>query len=255
MGVVASHPYGEIAIAGFLLAVVVFLNTTVATEIISQVDDKPEPRMKDTLWISAGQVISACLGAVPMSGSPPSTLAAMRSGGVINGMTLRVFAVLVLLFYALGFMAWVPQSAMIGLLIFEASCMYDRSSSLGIWRFLAMPRARRAMSALQREDLLIVALVTLMGVFVNMVAALLAGMILGLVLFAKRNANSPIKDVRTAQTLRSNCERSWQDTQWLDQHGARIQCVRLQGALYFGVAAYVASRVECLAAACAVAGD
>ena len=226
----------EVAIAGFLLAVVVFLNTTVATEIISQVDDKPEPRMKDTLCISAGQVVSACLGAVPMSGSPASTLAAMRSGGEINGLTLRVFAVLVLLFYALGFMAWVPQSAMIGLLIFEASCMYDRSSSLGIWRFLAMPSARRAMGGLQREDLLIVALVTLLGVFVNMVAALLAGMIMGLVLFAKRNANSPIKDVRTAQTLRSNCERSWQDTQWLDLHGVQIQCVRLQGALYFGVA-------------------
>ena len=226
----------EVAVTAFLLAVVIFLNTNVAAEIISQVDDKPEPRMKDTLWISAGQVISACLGAVPMSGSPASTLAAMRSGGEINGTILRLFAVLVLLFYAMGFMAWVPQSAMIGLLIFEASCMYDRSSSLGIWRFLAMRRARLAMSALQREDLLIVALVTLMGIFVNMVAALLAGMILGLVLFAKRNAKSPIKDVRTAQTLRSNCERSWQDTQWLDQHGARIQCVRLQGALYFGVA-------------------
>ena len=236
----------EVAIAGFLLAVVVFLNTTVATEIISQVDDKPEPRMKDTLLISAGQVISACLGAVPMSGSPASTLAAMRSGGEINGMTLRVFAVLVILFYALGFMAWVPQSAMIGLLIFEASCMYDRSSSLGIWRFLAMPSARRAMGGLQREDLLIVALVTLLGVFVNMVAALLAGMIMGLVLFAKRNANNPIKDVRTAQTLRSNCERSWQDTQWLDQQGARIQCVRLQGALYFGVARTLRAELNAL---------
>ncbi len=236
----------EVAITGFLLAIVVFINTNVAAEIISQVDDKPEPRMKDTLLISAGQVISACLGAVPMSGSPASTLAAMRSGGEIDGTILRQFAVLVLLFYALGFMAWVPQSAMIGLLIFEASCMYDRSSSLGIWRFLAIPRARRAMGALQREDLLIVALVTLMGVFVNMVAALLAGMILGLVMFAKHNAKSPIKDVRTAQTLRSNCERSWQDTQWLDQHGARIQCVRLQGALYFGVARTLRAELNAL---------
>jgi sulfate permease, SulP family len=236
----------ELAITGFLLAVVIFLNTNVAAEIISQVDDKPEPRMKDTLWISAGQVISACMGAVPMSGSPASTLAAMRSGGEITGTILRLFAVLVLLFYALGFMAWVPQSAMIGLLIFEASCMYDRSSSLGIWEFLTMPRARRAMSALQREDLLIVVLVTLMGVFANMVAALLAGMILGLVLFAKRNAKSPIKDVRTAQTLRSNCERSWQDTQWLDQQGARIQCVRLQGALYFGVARTLRAELNAL---------
>jgi sulfate permease, SulP family len=85
-----------------------------------------------------------------------------------------------------------------------------------------------------------------MGVFVNMVAALLGGMILGLVLFAKRNANSPIKDVRTAQTLRSNCERSWQDTQWLDQHGARIQCVRLQGALYFGVARTLRAELNAL---------
>jgi sulfate permease, SulP family len=236
----------DVALYGLLLAVVIFLNTNVAAEIISQVDDKPEPRMKDNLWISAGQIISACLGAMPMSGSPASTLAAMRSGGEIDGVILRLFAVSVIVFYSLGFMAWVPQAAMIGLLIFEAVCMYDRSSCQGIWRFIAVPHARRAMDALQREDLLIVALVTLMGVFVNMVAALLGGMILGLVLFAKRNAKSAIKDVRTAQTLRSNCERSWQDTQWLDQHGTRIQCVRLQGALYFGVARTLRAELNAL---------
>jgi anti-anti-sigma regulatory factor len=89
-------------------------------------------------------------------------------------------------------------------------------------------------------------LVTLAGAFVNMVAALLLGMLLGLALFAKRNGKSPIKDVHDGRAWRSNCMYSTTDTHVLSQQGARIQCVRLQGALYFGVARTLRIELEAL---------
>jgi sulfate permease, SulP family len=226
----------DLLISGFLLAVVVFLNTAVASEMITQIDDKPEPALGDTLWLSLGQILSACLGSLPISGAPAASMAAMRTGGVLEASAIRLFCVLTVALYALSLMAWLPQTGMIGLLLFEASCLFDRSSMAGMGRYWFSSKARKAMSVLQREDLLTVALVTLIGVVVNMVAALLAGMVLGLVLFVKRNEKNVIKDVRTVQSLRSNCERSWRDTKWLDDYGDRIQCVRLQGALYFGIA-------------------
>jgi sulfate permease, SulP family len=238
--------FSELLISGFLLAVVVFLNTVVASEVITQMDDKPEPSLGDTLRLSAGQIVSACLGSVPISGAPAASMAAMRTGGVLDAKAIWVFCVLAVVLYALSLMAWLPQTGMIGLLLFEASCLFDRRSVVGMGRYWFSSKARKAMSTLQREDLLTVALVTLIGVLFNMVAALLAGMVLGLVLFAKRNEKSVIKDVRTVQSMRSNCERSWRDTKWLDDHGDRIQCVRLQGALYFGIARTLRAELSAL---------
>jgi sulfate permease, SulP family len=236
----------DLLIAGFLLAVVVFLNTVVAAEVVTQVDDKPEPTKRDTFRSAAGQILSACLGSVPISGAPAASLAAMRTGGVLDPKAIRLFCLFVLVFYVLGLLAWLPQAAMIGLLLFEASCLFDRNSVVGMGHLWLSAKRRRAMSVLQREDLLTVALVTLFGVLLNMVAALVAGMVLGLVLFAKRNGKTAIRDIRTAQSLRSNVARSTRDINWLAREGNNIKCVRLQGALYFGIARSLGAELSAL---------
>lgn len=236
----------ELISSGFSLAVVVFLNTVVAAEIISQVDDKPEPTARETLRLAAGQILSACCGSVPMSGAPAASSAAMRTGGELEPQAIRLFCALVIVSYLLGLIAWLPQAAMIGFLIFEASCLFDRSSVAGMGRYLLSQKARHAMSVLQREDLLTVALVTMIGVLFNMVAALVAGTVLGLVLFAKRNGKTVIKDIRSAQSLRSNVARSSHDMKWLASEGDCIKCVRLQGALYFGIARSLRAELSAL---------
>ena len=233
------------AVASALLAVVVFLNTITGVETVSQVDDKPLPKLRQTLLLSVGKIISACLGSLPMSGSPAPTLAALRTGG-LTPWTLLVFSMLALLFYALGLLAWTPRAAIIGLLLFVALGLVDQPSAKLAWRYLFQPRARQTLSVMQREDLLTIALVTLLGAAVNMVAALLVGMVLGLVLFAKHNGKSPIKDVHDGRSWRSNCARSSVDTALLVQHGQRILCLRLQGALYFGVARSLRAELEAL---------
>ena len=85
-----------------------------------------------------------------------------------------------------------PSAAIIGLLLFVALILVDQPSVQLAWRYVLQPHARQATSAMQREDLLIVVLVTALGAMANMVVALMAGMVLGLVLFAKRNGKSPI---------------------------------------------------------------
>ena len=233
------------AVASILLGVVVFLNTITVVETISQVDDKPLPDTRQVMLLSAGKIASACLGSVPMSGASTPALVTMRTGGLTPG-SLIVFSILALLFYGLDFLAWVPSAAIIGLLLFLVRDLVDLPSVQLAWRYFFQPRARQTMGAMQREDLLIVVLVTLLGAMANMVAALLAGMVLGLVLFAKRNGKSPIKDVHDGRAWRSNCARSASDTALLMQHGERILSVRLQGALYFGVARSLRTEIEAL---------
>lgn len=241
LGAVLLHT----AVASILLAVVIFLNTITAVETVSQADDKPLPDGRQLMLLSAGKIIGACLGSTPMSGTPNAALITLRSGGLTPA-SLIVFSVLALLFYGLGFLSWVPAAAVIGLLLFLVRDLVDAPSVVLAWRYLFQPRAREAMGVMQREDLLIVALVTLFGAMVNMVAALLAGMVLGLVLFARRNGKSPIKDVHDGRVWRSNCARSASDTALLTQHGDRILSLRLQGALYFGVARTLRTEIEAL---------
>lgn len=238
----------DLVIAGFSLAVVVFLNTVVASEIISQVDDKPEPTTRDTMLLAASQIAGAFCGSVPMSGAPAASSAAMRTGGALEPQAIRLFCALVMVFYLLGLITWLPQAAMIGYLLFEAICLFDRSSVTGMGRYWLSRKARHAMSVLQREDLLTVALVTTIGVLFNMVVALVAGTVLGLALFAKRNGKTAIRDIRSAKSLRSNVSRSSRDMNWLASDGDRIKCVRLQGALYFGIARSLRAELSALLA-------
>ncbi len=235
----------HVTAASVLLGVVVFLNTITVVETVSQVDDKPLPSTRQVMLLSLGKIISACLGSVPMSGASTPALVTMRTGGLGCG-SLITFSVLALMFYTLDFLAWVPSVAIIGLLLFLVRDLVDPTSLQQAWRYVTKPSARRVMSAMQREDLWIVVLVTLLGAMANMVVALMAGMVLGLVLFAKRNGKSPIKDVHDGKAWRSNCTRSTSDTALLMQHGERILSVRLQGALYFGVARNLRTEIEAL---------
>jgi sulfate permease, SulP family len=239
---------GDVALTGFLLAVVVFLSTISTQETMAQLDtqdDKPEPARIHAMQLSAGQTIAAALGSLPLSGSPASTVAAGGRHGVPRGAP-PLFSLLAMALYVSGLLAWLPQAAMIGLVLYLAYTLFDRPSALGLWRYATDAGARRNMSALQREDLALIAVVALFGVLLNMVAALVVGMVLGLVLFAWRNGRSAIKEIRSGCTWRSNCVRPMADIAWLDVNGSQIQCVRLHGALYFGVSRSLRSDLETL---------
>ncbi|MFM2083374.1 MAG: hypothetical protein RLY95_192 [Pseudomonadota bacterium] len=236
----------DVAVVSFLLGVVIFLNTAITSETISQLDDKPEATLAQDRWLAVGKILSAGLGAIPMSGSPAATMEAVSASGKkgISSGTVRLMAVLVIILYGLGWLTWLPQSGMIGFLIFEAYCMYDHASVMQLWNYVSNPNARRSMTSLQREDLFTIVLVAAVGVTVNMVAALLAGVILGLILFARRNGDKPIKEISNGKKWRSNCQRSLSDTLLLDQYGGQILCARLHGALYFGVARSLRDNLE-----------
>jgi CRP-like cAMP-binding protein/anti-anti-sigma regulatory factor len=121
-------------------------------------------------------------------------------------------------------------AAVVGALLCEAVYMIDRPSV----KLLRSWAAKHELSRQQREDLAVVALVTATAVFMNMVAAVVAGLLLGLVLFASRHLTPPVKAVWDGTQVASNCARSRGDLQLLSQHGREIRLVELQGDLFFG---------------------
>lgn len=212
-----------------ILGTMMFINTSITAQAMSHVDDRPSEKPARLLWISACLTFGGALGGAPLSASLQSCNAATRHAPL--SATVVVFSALTIgLVAASGVLSMVPMAAVIGALVCEAVYMVDRPSM----KLLRSWAANHKLSRQQREDLALVVLVTATAVFVNMVAAVVAGLLLGLLMFASRQVTPPVKATWDGTQIASNCARSRSDVHLLAQHGHDIRVLELQGDLFFG---------------------
>lgn len=212
-----------------ILGMMVFINTSITAQAMSHVDDRPRETRGRLLWTSACLTLAGALGAAPLSASLQSSNAATRHAP-LSAPVLLFSALTIALVAATGLLSMVPMAAVVGALVCEAVYMVDRPSV----KLLRSWAANHKLSRQQREDLALVALVTATAVFLNMVAAVVAGLLLGLLMFATRHVTPPVRATWDGTQIASNCARSRGDVQLLAQHGAEIRVFELQGDLFFG---------------------
>ena len=220
---------GAIATDGAILGTMMFINTTMTAEFMTQADGLRRTRRAAALLPAAGLALSGLVGSAPLSGSITASVIASRKT-VVAGPLLLWCALIVAGVYLTGVVGLIPLTAICGALLGEAWFMVDRSSLRLLWNWLL----RRPMSANGREDLMLISMVTATAVLLNMVAAVFVGLLLGLLLFAVRNARRPVRHVWTGLQVNSNCARSPRELQVLAEHGASICVLELQGDLFFG---------------------
>lgn len=233
----------QVVLASAFLAVVQFLNTVTAADNLAQLDDKRPGSKRQQQKMGLGQIVASALGAMPLSGSAAFSMAGMRTKGW-GPAALAWLGVLALALHVLGWLALVPAASLIGLTVFEAYSLQHVASRQQLMALLRRPGVWRDLKPAQRGDLVTIALVVAAGAILNMVASLILGIICGLVIFALRNGKSPIQDIQRADILRSYCLRANADSVTLGSLGRQIVCVRLQGALFFGVAAQLREELE-----------
>jgi SulP family sulfate permease len=213
-----------------ILGTMMFINTSMAAQNLTQHDGRRASRAGSALPVAA-LVLGGAIGAAPMSGTPQASLAAARNVP-LSGRLLVCCALVLATCYFSSLLAWIPLAAICGGLLAEAWFMTDRRSLqlLGAWA------RRRPMTANAREDLALIVTVTATAVLINMVAAVFVGLLLGLVLYAARNASKPVRNTWTGLQVRSNCARSRGELQVLEQQGGSIRVFELEGDLFFGTA-------------------
>lgn len=219
------------ALAGHaaVLGTMMFINTALAAQLLSQADDRPRERNTMLGGVGACMALAGIAGAAPLSGSIQSSSAATRSAPFTRR-TLAFTAMLLTAVAVIDVPAAIPLAAVAGALVTEAWFMVDRTSLRNLRRWVR----REPLSPQAREDLALISAVTAVAVIVNMVAAVLAGLLLGLVLFAARSARKPVRRVWTARQLASNCARPRGDLRVLDEHGDRLRVVEFERDLFFG---------------------
>jgi SulP family sulfate permease len=212
-----------------VLGAMVFINTTMSAQLLSHADDRPPESRRALVWSALWMAALGLAGSAPLSGSIQSSTAASRNARL--GTWSLAFTAAILGAVALsGIASWIPLAAVVGALLAEAWFMVDRPSVRVMLRLLR----RRPVENHSREDLALVCAVTAVAVAMNMVAAVFAGLLLGLLMFAVRNARRPVRHVWTGRQMTSNCARPRADVRLLAHHGERLRIIEFERDLFFG---------------------
>lgn len=211
-----------------ILGTLMFLNTVVTGQMLAQSDERQGMRLRDKLLQAASMALSGAAGASPVSGAPNVVMVVVRTSP-LTPVLLWTVALTVALVYSTQALAWIPVAALTGVFLSDAWTMWDRASFRNLWAWLR----RKPVAANARQDLVVIGGVMAASLLVNMVAALLVGLLLGLVLHAHRNSSKPVRQTWTGREISSNCARSRAELALLARHGNEVKLFQLDSNQFF----------------------
>lgn len=118
-----------------IIALVVMMQTAAVIHSFPAPDQQASDTNRDFVGIGAGNLISALLGAFPVNASPPRTAVVAQAGATSQFGALTAAAiVLVLVLWGGPLLAYVPQAALAGILLFVAQRIFRLGTMLRIAR-------------------------------------------------------------------------------------------------------------------------
>lgn len=222
-----------------ILGTLMFLNTVITGQMLAQSDERQDMRLRDKLLQAASMALSGAAGASPVSGAQNVVMVVVRTSPV-TPVLLWTVALTVALVYSTQALAWIPVAALTGVFLSDAWTMWDRASFRNAWAWLR----RKPVAANARQDLVVIGGVMAASLLVNMVAALLVGLLLGLVLHAHRNSSKPVRQTWTAREISSNCARSRAELALLALHGDEVKLFQLDSNQFFVSAAQLNATIR-----------
>ncbi len=189
-----------------------------------------------------GNMLVGLFGGITSAGSLPSTLANYQYGGrtALSRVASGLFTLAVLI--ALHpLVARIPTVVLAGMLVMIAI------KSLDQWSLTLLPGVRPALAAKDNRpliNLLVVSLVTITIVAFGIFEALGVGLLVTISLFVIQLSKTIIRRDSSGEVIRSNTQRAEREAALLEEFGARIRIIELEGSLFFGTADKIAVRVE-----------
>lgn len=230
---------GSVALNAVVIGTLMFLNTVVTGQMLSQTDDRERHGRQGAGRETLALLLAGATGTAPMSGSPTASAAGARHGP-IEPASLVILAGLALLVLVSQALVWLPLVAISGVMLHDAWAMWDRGSLRKARDWLrGRPVARQV-----KEDTLLIVGVMAASLLVNMIAGLLTGLVLGLLLHAVRSTRQPVRSVWTGEQLASNCARSRDELQLLSEHGREIRVFQLDSQQFFASASQLSRTVR-----------
>jgi SulP family sulfate permease len=185
---------------------------------------------KELIGQGIGNTFAGLFGAIPGAGATMRTVVNIRTGGLtrISGMVHALLLLAVVISLA-PLAAFIPHAVLAGILIKVGYDIID----VGY-----LKRAHRG----PRLDLALMALVLLLTVFVDLITAVAAGVVVAALAFVKQLADEQLK--KFASDDLEDFETTPEERELLEQAGGKVTIFDFGGPLSFGAAADVGHQVR-----------
>ena len=206
------------------LAVLLSIDTLKTCVVLDAMTRSRHDSNRELVAQGVANVASACIGGMPGAGQMGATMVNLSSGGQtrMSGVFEGVLALLA--FMLLGWLvAWIPVSALAGILIIVGVRMIDRKS----FSLLG--------SRLTVFDFLVIAAVVITALTTSLIVASGIGIALAMLLFIREQLSSTVIRRKTyGDRVFARRRRSKQEMKLLEEKGDRTVILELQGSLFFG---------------------
>jgi SulP family sulfate permease len=206
------------------LAVLLSIDTLKTCVVLDAMTRSRHDSNRELVAQGVANVASACIGGMPGAGQMGATMVNLQSGGQtrMSGVFEGILALLA--FMLLGWLvAWIPVSALAGILVIVGVRMIDRKS-------FNLLRSR-----LTIFDFLVIAAVVITAVTTSLIMASGIGIALAMLLFIREQLSSTVIRRKTyGDQVFARRRRSKLEMKSLEEAGDKTVIVELQGSLFFG---------------------
>jgi len=225
---------GLIFLPALTLAVLLSIDTLKTCVVLDAITYTRHKSNKELVGQGMGNIGSALLCGIPGAGTMGATLVNLNSGGKTkkSGLVFGITAVLVLLLFG-KLVAWIPISALAGILIVVAIRMVD-------YKTFALLKHKSTVF-----DFFVMLGVIISAVTMSLIAAAGIGILLAIILFLREQMRtSVIRRKAFGNQLFSKKSRVITEREILEVKGKHTLIVQLQGQLFFGTADQLLSQIE-----------
>lgn len=196
------------------------LLTSVVADNITKTKHDPD---QELIGQGIGNMAASFIGGLPGAGATMRTVINVQSGGKtkISGVLAGVFLLAVLLGLS-GIVSYIPNGVLAGILI---------TVGIGIIDY----KGFRHLKSVPVGDAAVMILVLLLTVFVGLLEAVAAGMVLAALLFMKKTADTVTEGSQTESLVDFSHEKPWADEgNLIGRVGDRVFIKHLDGPIFFG---------------------
>ena len=131
----AARELGRLVPLALVVAMVCIMQTSAVASTFPSEKGAPDDASRDFAGVGAGSIVAGLMGSFCVDASPPSTAVVVESGGRSQVASITAVALMIALFLlAAGLMAYVPQVALSGILLYIALKIFRLDEMIRIWR-------------------------------------------------------------------------------------------------------------------------
>ncbi len=237
------HTTREVLPYAALLALQASMDSTLTARAVAELTGKRANARRTLISQGVANVVSGCIGGIPVGISAVQSLVAARTGPAVRFAPPAAALALLLMFMLLGpVVAQIPLVVLAGALLTIGVGLIDRWART---LFAQVVRGGDAQHELKWNLLVVVAVAGALF-FGNVPMSLAVGTMLAMILLARSISNSTTFDAAEGRMLASTRHWTLQEEVLLGKMRSSIVAFRLRGGVFFGTADQLAARLESL---------